>query len=190
MSEYIDTFRACNMLGISLAHSYRMNEMKIRSKKNLSYKLWNLDDIQEVLKFRESRKEPPDGWIRVADAARILGWSEPVSRSILLAHGLTPKVFKLWTKGNSFRQIPCWNKNAVYKVKKELDKGNRKHPPEGWLTFADCMDYLGAGKERTHFWLRKFKVGFKRVTNRRFFYAEDDVVALRKKIKTPNKPLY
>lgn len=185
MTEYIPTFKACNMLGLGLNQSSRLtHDFKIRSKKDFTYKVWNLDDINAELERRRRHKNPPDGWIRMDDAAELIGWSAPVARSIMLAHGLTPELKKIWTKGKKYRMIPCWNARAVRQIAAEIRRSNRKLPPEGWLTFSDVRDYLGAGTARTRTWLRKFKVGYKKVNNRRFFYAEDDVVALRKYMKT------
>lgn len=184
MAEYISTFKACNLLGISHSMSWRMTkDYRIRSKKNLSYKMWNMDDIQRVLDRREAHKNPPDGWIRIKEATEILGWSEPVSRSILINHGLTPKIFRLWTKGKRYVNVRCWNKKAVHDIAMEVRLERRKHPPEGWLTFADVMDYLGFNKNRTRFWLNRFNVGYKVVNARRRHYCEDDVVAMRKALR-------
>lgn len=185
MTEYISTFKACNLLGISTSQSGRLaRDFKIRFKKDFTSKVWNLDDINAELDRRRRYKKPPEGWLQIDDAAAILGWSPPIARSILLAQGLTPKLQKIWTKGKQYRKIPCWNKRAVQQIAAELRRSNRKHPPEGWLTFNDVRDYLGAGVSRTRTWLRKFKVGYIKGSDRRFFYAEDDVVALRKYMKT------
>ena len=188
MAEYISTFKACNLLDISHHQSWRLSrDFKIRCKKNLSYKVWNMDDLQRILDKRAASKNPPDGWLRIGDAATILGWSEPVARSIMLNRGLTPKLFRLWIKGNRYLNIQCWNKKAVHDIAMELRLENRKHPPEGWLTFADVMDYLGTDKYRTRVWLNKFNVGYKTVGTRRRHYSEDDVVAMRKAIKTTTR---
>ena len=188
MSEYVSTFCACNLLGINYTNSAKLSkELKIRFKRSLSYRLWNLDDINAILQYRKEKSVPPAGWLRVKDAAKILGWSEPVSRAILIAQGLRPERFTLWIKGKFWRKLPCWNEKAVKEVAKEFKKQKRTIPPEGWLTFADCMDYLDMNKERTAYWLRVGQVGFQRVAANLKHYSEDDVVALRKAIRNPNK---
>ena len=185
MTEYIPTFKACNLLGISTSQSPRLaRDFKIRFKKDFTYKVWNLDDINAELERRRRHKKPPDGWLQINDAAEILGWSPPVAKSIMLAHGLTPERFKIWTKGKAYKHVPCWNKRAVQQIAAELRRSKRRHPPEGWLTFNDVRDYLGAGIARTRTWLRKFNVAYIKASDRRFFYSEDDVVALRKHMKT------
>jgi hypothetical protein len=189
MAEYVSTLCACNLIGIAYTCSEKLNSRyKIRFKRSLSYKLWNLDDINAILNERKEKTNPPKGWLRITDAANVLGWSEPVSRSIMLAHGLRPERFNLYRpKSHGFYPTPCWNEKAVKDIAKECHKRKRYAPPEGWLTFADCMDYLDMNKERTAYWLRVGQVGFKRVAANRKHYSEDDVVALRKAIRNPIK---
>ena len=72
------------------------------------------------------------------------------------------------------------NLDAIHDTVHEMSKDEARH-------FADCMDYLDMNKERTAYWLRVGQVGFKRVAANRKHYSEDDVVALRKAIRNPNK---
>lgn len=188
MSEYVSTFCACNLLGMSYSSSAKLNNvLKIRSKRSLSYKLWNLDDINAILEYRKGKSSPPEGWVRITKAAKILGRGTHISRSILIAQGLRPELFSLWQTNKRWAKIPCWNEKAVREIAKELNKNNRTAPPEGWLTFADCMDYLDMNKQRTKYWLKTGKVGFQRIKTNRKLYSEDDVVALRKAIRNPIK---
>ena len=187
MSEYVSTLCACNLLGMAYSSSAKLSRKhKIRSKRSLSYKLWNLDDINAILQHRKEKSTPPDGWLLMKQAADILGWGEQVSRSILLAQGLRPERFTLY-RSKHWRKTPCWNEKAVREIAKEFSKKKRNIPPEGWLTFADCVDYLDMTKESAAYWLRVGKVGFQRIKANRKYYSEDDVVALRKAIRHPIK---
>ncbi len=187
MSEYVSTFCACNLLGMAYSSSAKLSRQhKIRSKRSLSYKLWNLDDINAILQRRKEKSTPPEGWLLMKQAAKILGWNEGVSRSILLAQGLRPERFTLY-RSRHWRKTPCWNEKAVREIAKEFGKQKRTIPPEGWLTFTDCMDYLDMNVGRTRYWLKVGKVGFQRIKANRFYYSEDDIVALRKAIRNPNQ---
>ena len=189
MSEYVSTDKACAMLRISRKRTWHLSaNLKIRWKKNLNKKLWCLDDIIKILDYRKAKSYPPDGWIKLDEAALILGWSPRVTRSILLGQGLKPERFNLWGKQNCFYPAACWNEKAVKEIAREFSKRKRTIPPEGWLTFADCMDYLDMNKQRTQYWLRNGNVAFQKLKANRYYYAEDDVVALRKRIRNPITP--
>lgn len=182
MAEYIPTFQACNLLGLSKS-SQLSSKYKIRFQRQLSYKLWNMDDIQAVLDKRKRDSVPPKGWMRLKEVAKYIGRSPGISRSILMAYGIKPEAKRLWIR-NKYRLVPCWSKLAVREVIGQIRATRRKTPPEGWLTFADCMDYLSVSKDKTRSMLKRFNVGYQILNTNRRYYVEADVIAMRKAIKT------
>lgn len=187
MQEYIDTFKACALLGIPYNQSRRLShDFGLTAKKEFTSKVWSRPQIEQILAQLREKARPPKGWIQLAEAADILGWSQPVSRSLLLAHGLKPKLFRLWKhKRRQYRQTPCWHKATVQHIATQIRRSHRKHPPEGWLTFSEVMDYLSANKDRARTLIRRYNAGYRKISPRHYFYAEDDIIAIRRFIKTP-----
>lgn len=184
MSEYIPTFKACNLLHVPLHSSYLLTKIhKVRSRKDFNQKFWNLDDINAIIKVRKAKSRPPKGYITNEEAADLLHRSIGVARAVYLANGLPPTRMKLWCK-TRYRSAICWNRKEAMRIARAYNRTNHTLPPEGWLSMSDCKTYLGMNRQKAAYWIKKYGVAKRRINKRRYHYAEDDIVALRRQLKT------
>jgi hypothetical protein len=180
---FIPTSHACRLLGITPRNTATLHRLKIPYKKEFTSLLWSRDAIYSELKRRRQLSHPPPGFITMAEVAKKLGRTISYTHSILTKNKIKPSHAVLWN-GCAFRNTIIYPLKQIRKLIDHLSFIKNSFPPEGWLEIKDCTEYLSRTPEGVRQLCRAHNVRIKKLRHSKQLYNEDDIVALRKYLRS------
>ena len=180
---FIPTSHACRMLGLAPFNSRALHNLRIPCKKDFTSLLWSRNAIYAILKKRRRLSPPPPGFLTLQEAAAKCRRSPSYTHHLFKINNISPSRAPLWN-GKTIRNTIIY---PICQIKQILDEqAYRKNnfPPEGWLEISDCTSYLNRTSKTVRTLCKKYNVRTLQIHISKKLYNEDDIVSLRRKIRT------
>lgn len=180
---YIPTSEALRLLGYAPRSTAPLRRLQIPHKRDFTHYLWSRNAIYAELKRRRLATHPPPGYITLSQVAARFERSLPYTLHILHKYKLYPSHVRLWSHGG-FRRTSIYPIKAINKIIAEQSYAKTSFPPEGWLEIKDCTSYLSRTPENVRQLCRLHNVRIKKLRHSKYLYNEDDIVRLRKHLRS------